>query len=178
MDDTRAFPPQPIFSALRKRFLQTIALYVPGEGSVRVHLHRWRGVRMGRRVRIGTDVIIETAFPEWVSLGDDVTIGIRATIIAHLWGLPPKSAELEGYVSVRIEDAVNIGPGVIVLPNVTVGRGAVVTAGSVVSRSIPPLTMVQGNPARPIARCGIPLLPDTPMKEFFSRLRPIRNTGT
>ena len=51
---------------------------------------------------------------------------------------------------------------------------AVVMAGSVVTRSIPPLTMVQGNPAKPVARCGSALLWDTPIKEFYSKLRPLQ----
>src|SRR5947208_178853 len=66
-----------------------------------------------------------------------------------------------------------LGPGVIIMPNVTIGAGAVVAAGSVVTRSVAPLTMVQGNPAKPIARCGIPLGLDTPIKEFYRRLTPI-----
>ena len=38
-----------------------------------------------------------------------------------------------------------------------------------------PLTMVQGNPARPIAHCGVPLGLHTPINEFFRQLRPIRS---
>lgn len=172
-DSVRGFPPQPIFSALLKRFLQFVALYIPGESSTRVRLHRWRGMKTGSGLHIGTDVLIETAFPEWVSIGNGVTIGLRTTIVAHLQGLPPRKDELDGYVSVRIEDDVYIGPGVLILPNVTIGRGAVVMAGSVVTRSIPPMTMVQGNPAKPIAECGIPLARGTPLKEFYRRLKPL-----
>jgi acetyltransferase-like isoleucine patch superfamily enzyme len=62
----------------------------------------------------------------------------------------------------------------MILPNVTIGRGAVVSAGSIVKRSVPPLTMVQGNPAEPVAECGVPLLRDTRLKDFYKRLRPIR----
>jgi serine acetyltransferase len=51
----------------------------------------------------------------------------------------------------------------------------VVTAGSVVTSSVPPLTMVQGNPARPVARCGIPLSLRTPPGEFYRRLQPLRS---
>ena len=43
------------------------------------------------------------------------------------------------------------------------------------TRSVPAMTMVQGNPAVPIAKCGVPLWPDTPLKEFSSRLIPISN---
>ncbi len=174
MDNVRALPPESIFSALMNRTLQGLARYGPGATSLRVRLHRWRGVRIGTGVHIGTDVLIETAYPRWVSIGNDVSIGIRTTIIAHLHGLAPRRDEHDRYVSVRIEDDVNIGAGVIILPNVTIGHGAVVTAGSVVTRSVAPLTMVQGNPAQPIAKCGIPLSWDTTLKEFFSKLRPIR----
>jgi serine acetyltransferase len=68
------------------------------------------------------------------------------------------------------EDAV-LGPGVIVLPNVTIGRGAIVAAGSVVTKSVPPKTMVQGNPARPIAIVEVPLGLDVSVKEFAKGLR-------
>src|SRR5262249_35030713 len=100
-------------------------------------------------------------------------------IVAQLHSLPLKNNKDENgrVISVRIEDEVNIGAGVIILPNVTIGRGAVVTAGSVVSSSVAPLTMVQGNPARPIARCGIPLTRETPYKEFCRKLRTIKDQG-
>jgi galactoside O-acetyltransferase len=76
---------------------------------------------------------------------------------------------------VVIEDDVFIGPNVTILPNVRIGHGAVVTAGSVVSQSVPPLTMVQGVPARPVARCGVPLGMRTPIREFYRQLRPLRS---
>ena len=72
------------------------------------------------------------------------------------------------------EDEAFIGPGVIILPNVTIGRGAVVAAGSVVSHSVPPMTMVQGNPAKPIAKCGISLAEKHSLREFYKQLRPIK----
>ena len=75
---------------------------------------------------------------------------------------------------VIIEEDATVGPGAIVLPNVTVGRGAIVTAGSVVTKSVPPKTMVQGNPAQPIATVEIPLRLNVSLKEFAKGLRPIR----
>jgi acetyltransferase-like isoleucine patch superfamily enzyme len=143
--------------------------------TVRVRLHRWRGVQIGKGVFIGTDALIETSWPELVSIGDEVGIGIRATIIAH-WhesGQPYRDPSGRTF-SVRIEDQASIGPGSIILPNVTIGRGAVVAAGSVVTRSVPAMTLVQGNPAKGVARCGIPLRRDTPIKEFYRRLKPIK----
>jgi len=74
-------------------------------------------------------------------------------------------------MGVKIEREAFIGPGVIILPNVVIGRGAVVTAGSVVTRSVPPMTLVQGNPAVPVAECGLQLGSDVTLKEFSRRLK-------
>jgi acetyltransferase-like isoleucine patch superfamily enzyme len=73
-----------------------------------------------------------------------------------------------------IEEDATLGAGVIVLPAVTIGRGAIVTAGSVVTKSVPPKTMVQGNPARPIAKVDTPYGFGVSMKEFAKGLRPLR----
>lgn len=163
-----------VLPGVGKRLLQLLALYLPGATTVRPMLHRLRGVEMGNEVFVGTAVIIETSLPHLVSIGDRVDLGIRTTIVAHARGSIRKP---DGQASVRIENDVFIGPGAIVLPNVTVGQGAVVMAGSVVTRSVPPLTMVQGNPATAVARCGIPLGAKTPLKEFFRALRPLSEEG-
>ena len=73
-----------------------------------------------------------------------------------------------------IEEDASVGTGAIILPNVTIGRGAIVTAGSVVTKSVPPKTMVQGNPAQPIATAEIPFGLGVSLKEFAKGLRPIR----
>jgi acetyltransferase-like isoleucine patch superfamily enzyme len=153
---------------VRTRLFQWLARFAPGATTTRVHLHRRRGVRIGTEVFIGTDALIETSYPQLVEIGDRVSIGIRTTIIAHHRG--PLPAE----PTVRIEHEAFLGPGVIVLPNVTIGHGAVVTAGSVVTKSVPPMTLVQGNPAKPVGRCGVPLAGDVDIKDFYRSLRPIR----
>ena len=127
-------------------------------------LNRWRGVHIGRQVWIGYDAILETSRPDLITIRDRATVQIRATIIAH-------NRELKGVV---IEEDATVGPGAIVLPNVTIGRGSIVTAGSVVTKSVPPKTMVQGNPAQPIATVEIPLRLNVSLKEFAKGLRPIR----
>lgn len=163
-------------AGLRKRALQIVALYIPGSKSTRIRLHRMRGVQIGDGSFIGTAALIETSRPHLVSIGDHVAIGIRSVIIAHFRASTRADANGgEQERSVRIDDDAFIGPGVIVLPNVTIGYGAVVTAGSVVTRSVPPMTMVQGNPAVPVARCGVPL-GRVPLREFSRQLRPIRTT--
>jgi acetyltransferase-like isoleucine patch superfamily enzyme len=161
----------------RNRVLQLAALYSPGGDTIRPMLHRRRGVKIGRGTWIGFDTLIEPSYPHRVEIGERVAVGIRVLILAHFahHGRNRESAsgELDDRVSVRIEDDAFLGPGVIIMPNVTIGRGAVVASGSVVTRSVAPLTLVQGNPAEPIARCGVHLGLDTPVKEFYRRLTPI-----
>jgi len=166
-----------LFAGMRNRVLQVIALYAPGGDTTRVVLHRLRGVEIGKDSWIGFDTLIEPSYPDRVVIGNRVAIGIRVLILAHFAhhgrNRETSGGTLDDRVSVRIEDDVFIGPGAVIMPNVTIGAGAVVTAGSVVTRSVAPLTMVQGNPAKPIARCGIPLGLETPIKEFYRRLTPI-----
>jgi len=153
---------EPLLRGVINRSLQCLARILPGGDTVRVILHRGRGVQIGTGVFIGQDVILETAYPHLITIQDRATIGTRVIVVAHM-------RELEG---VKIEHDAFIGPGAIILPNVTVGHGAVVTAGSVVTRCVPPMTVVQGNPAVPVATCDIPLAPGTTMKEFSRRLKP------
>lgn len=162
---TETLEGEPIFSGFKNRILQSVARTAPGALSLRPLLHRWRGVHIEGRVWIGYDAIIETAFPELVTIKNGATIGIRAMIIAHFRGLDR---------GVVIEEDAFIGPGAIILPNVTIGKGAVVAAGSVVTTSVPPATLVQGNPARPKARVGVPPTIGTDFRKFVASLVTIR----
>ncbi len=153
-----------LFPALKNRLLQIVARSAPGATTWRVWLHRWRGVKIGQGVWIGYDAVIETSYPHLVTIRDRAAIGIRVIIIAH-------NREQKGVV---VEEDAAIGTGAIILPSVTIGRGAIVTAGSVVTKSVPPKTMVQGNPARPIATVEIPFGLNVSVKEFAKGLKPIR----
>ena len=161
-----------LVSGMKNRLLQYFALYAPGYKSTRVWLHRLRGVTIGQNVSIGLSTLIETAYPKLVSIGNNVSIGMRVLIIAHLRDSTTQARD-NHEVTVRIEDDAYIGPGVIILQNVTIGRGAVVSAGSVVSGSIPPHTLVRGNPAKPVAHCGVSLGGGVSYEEFLRHLTPI-----
>ena len=147
-----------------KRVLQLLARMAPGAETIRPTLNRWRGVKIAKGVWIGYDSIIETSHPEMVTIKENAIIGIRTTILAHF-------RELEG---VTIEEEVFLGPGCIIMPGVTIGRGSMVTAGSVVTSSVPAMTVVQGNPAKPIAHCGVPMGRKVSVRQFFMKSRPIR----
>ena len=163
-----------LLGGLKNRLFQCIALYIPGNMTSRIWLHRMRGVSIGNNVSIGLSALIETAYPRLVAIGDNVTIGARSLIIAHLRDSTAQARILDR-PTVRLEDNVYLGPGVIVLPNVTIGHGAVVAAGSVVTHSVPPHTLVQGNPAKPVARCGVSLGGGVPYEQFLRQLTPIGN---
>lgn len=167
-DAQRAMHENPV-RGLLNRFLQLLTLLLPGGQSLRVLLHRARGVHVGRNVWISYNVVLETAYPELITIDDDACIGIGTIVIAHF---------RETRSGVRIGKRVFVGPGAIILPNVEIGDGAVVTAGSVVTSSVAPMTVVQGNPAAPIAKCGVPLCPETPLKEFSKRLKPVARART
>lgn len=151
------------FRALRNRVLQMLARALPGAETLRVALHRARGVRIGSGVWIGYDVILETSRPHLITLEENVSLSMRVTVVAHF-------RETQG---VTIKRDAFVGPGAIILPNVVIGEGAVVTAGSVVTQSVAPMTVVQGNPAIPVARCGIAMGRDVSVKEFSRRLQPL-----
>src|SRR4029434_8925676 len=125
-----------LLPGLKNRILQVLARIAPGATTTRVCLNRWRGVNIGKDVWIGYDTIIETSCPHLVTIRDRAQIGIRVTIIAH---------NREQHDVLIAEDAALV-PGASVLPTVTIGRGAIVAAGSVVTKSLPPKTMVQRNP--------------------------------
>ena len=148
-------------SGIKNRLLQQLAMSAPGGFRFRVALHRMRGVKIGEGVWIGYGALIETACPDQVMIGDRVIIGIRSTILAHF-------QELMG---VRIKDDVYIGACAVILPGVTIGEGSVISAGSVVTASVPPMTVVQGNPAKRVARCGIPLGLHTSRHDFMRQLK-------
>lgn len=143
--------------------LQLVAFHAPGANTLRVQLHRWRGVKIGQGVWIGYQALLETSSPHLITIGNNVIISVRVMMIAHF----------RGPQGIKVEDDAFIGPGAIILPNVNIGHGAVITAGSVVSASVAPMTMVQGNPARPIATCGVTLGEKTDMGQFLRSLRPV-----
>jgi serine acetyltransferase len=90
-----------------------------------------------------------------VVIGDRVIVGANTTIVdTDFHALDPESRlggkDLAATAPVRIEDEAFIGMSCLVLKGVTIGRGCVVGAGSVVTSDLPPSWICAGNPARPI----------------------------
>jgi serine acetyltransferase len=157
-----------LLRGLANRILQQLARMLPGAQSIRVMMHRARGVKIGKDVWIGYDVVLDTSQPFHITLEDGCVLSMRVTVLAHF-------RESTG---VRVERDAFVGAGALILPNVVIGQGAVVAAGSVVTRSVPPGVMVRGNPAVPVAKCGIPLGPKTTLREFTRNLRPVSSSSS
>jgi acetyltransferase-like isoleucine patch superfamily enzyme len=92
---------------------------------------------------------------EKVSIGNRVLIGSGALIFdndAHPICPTNRRYNYEGVISkpIIIHDDVFIGARAIIMKGVEIGEGSIVAAGSIVTKSVPPFTIVGGNPARVI----------------------------
>ena len=127
---------------------QSISLKTP-VNSMKIKHQRKRGVKIGNNVHLGPNVFIDEVFPNFLTIGDNVSIAGNNYILTHTKPLEYHKELFESSVSpVVIEKNAWIAIGVIVLPGVTIGEGAVVAAGSVVTSDIPANTFAAGVPAR------------------------------
>jgi UDP-2-acetamido-3-amino-2,3-dideoxy-glucuronate N-acetyltransferase len=99
-------------------------------------------------VVVGDRVTVKNGVQLWdgLRIGDDVFIGPNATFTNDKF---PRSGQHQlRAASTEIETGASIGAGASILPGIKIGRRAMVGAGSVVTRSVPPNAIVVGNPAR------------------------------
>lgn len=121
----------------------------------RVYAHGDFKVGNRRNISIGKDCSINSGVFILgrcrTTIGDRVTLSVNSMLIDSGLDVSARHrSHIDGFVS--IEDDVWVGAGAIVLPNVTLSRGCVVGAGSVVTRDVPEGCVVAGNPARVIKR--------------------------
>jgi acetyltransferase-like isoleucine patch superfamily enzyme len=155
-----------------RAFATAFVLRVPGNTGDKLRA-RW----MRRRLRhLGENVVFRSGvlitMPEKVSIGSNcnfapnvvitggggVTIGnwvgfgpdVKVWSMNHRFDDPDMPWLQQGWdtKSVTIEDDVWLAANVFVMPGVTIGRGAIVSAATVVNKSIPPYAIVVGNPGR------------------------------
>lgn len=87
-----------------------------------------------------------------ITIGDDVFIGPKVNLITINHDVNPENRSATYGRPIVIEDKVWIGINATVLPGVRIGYGAIIGAGSVVTKDVPPMTIVAGNPARIIRK--------------------------
>ncbi len=109
---------------------------------------------------------VKIALHDEVKIGDRVCINDGVDILTASHDvLDPKWQHIKA--KIEIEDYVWIGTGAMILPGVTLGRGCVVGARAVVSKSVDPLTIVVGNPAKIVSKKRIEQLNYNPC-EFLT----------
>jgi maltose O-acetyltransferase len=110
---------------------------------------RRRGCRLGNDVELQFGVVIDYSHCWLIEIGDDACLAPNVHVLAHD-ASTKRHLGFTRIARVRIGRRVFIGAESIVLPGVTIGDDAIVAAGSVVTRDVPPGTIVAGNPARAI----------------------------
>lgn len=147
-----ALPRYRLLNAVKAAFLRLVGaevgrrvVFYPG-----VWIAPGRTLRLGDDVDLAAGVLITTG--GGVTIGDRTLVGYRAQLLSANHVVPAGRGRIfdSGHERKPVVIGADawIGAAAIILPGVTVGEGAVVAAGSVVTRDVPPYTIVAGVPAR------------------------------
>lgn len=103
-------------------------------------------------VIIGNRVTIKNGVQLWdgLRIEDDVFIGPNVTFTNDKY--PRSKVWPQNYPTTTICKKASIGGGAVILPGIIIGESAMVGAGAVVTKDVPPSTIVVGNPARPVGK--------------------------
>jgi acetyltransferase-like isoleucine patch superfamily enzyme len=139
---------------LPRKVVRWLATLHP-DARLRRLLFQATGVEIGEGTYINSNLALYDEYQGLIRFGARVAVAHNVTIVAssnpnnsRLAELPHVRDHLIITKPVTICDDVWLGTGAIILPGVTVGRGAVVGAGALVREDIPPFAVVAGSPAR------------------------------
>lgn len=106
------------------------------------------GVKMGKNCHVSTREF--GSEPYLITIGNNVALTSNVAIHCHGGGRVARRQipDFDIFGKVIIEDWAYIGSGAQILPGVTIGEGALVAAGSIVTKSVPAGMVVAGNPAK------------------------------
>jgi acetyltransferase-like isoleucine patch superfamily enzyme len=131
-------------------FLNLYGCTIGDETSVGAFVEIQRNATIGRRCKISSHTFI----CEGVEIGDECFIGHNVTFTNDRY---PRAVNPDGsmqtaadwkVIPTRVMNRVSIGSGAVILPGVTIGTGALVGAGAVVTRDVPDFAIVAGVPGR------------------------------
>lgn len=123
------------------------AMRCPWNG-LRIRLQRWRGVRIAPQVHIGPGCTLDYPYPYFIAIEEGASLAGGNYVLAHSTPMEYHARCVESFVApTTIGRNVWVGVNAIILPGVTIGEGAIVAAGAVVTRDVPAHTLVAGVPA-------------------------------
>jgi acetyltransferase-like isoleucine patch superfamily enzyme len=132
------------------RFINLYGCEIGDDTKIGAFVEIQKNASIGRRCKISSHTFV----CEGVTIEDHVFIGHGVTFINDSY---PRATTADGQLQTQadwvvertlVKQGASIGSGATVLSNVTIGERAIVGAGSVVTRDVPPDTIVSGNPAR------------------------------
>ena len=136
----------------------------------RVAMQRWRGVKIGKNVHVGTYVNMDLPYPYFIAVEDGVSLAGSITILAHNKPLEYHKNVSPSYIApVVIRKNAWVAVNVTLLPGVVIGEGAIVASNSLVNKDVPPMTLYGGIPAKFIKDLS-EKLKDNYTPEEFERL--------
>jgi len=158
---------KPLARRMFNRILHLMARFLPGSTTLRPFLHRLRGVKISGNVFIGDDVYLENEYPECVEIHDGAVIGLRSTIVAHTRG--------PGKIVIEKQACITAGCLIVCAPEktLTIGEGAVISAGATVQNDIPPYTLCGAPRIKTFGQITVPFTLDVSYREFMSGLKPM-----
>ena len=151
-----ALPPYSLDNALRMRLLRLGGLRIGDGTGIGGRLWVAGGGRPASRLVIGRHCYVNDGcrfdVGALVTIGDDVHLGHEVAVLTatHDQGGEDRHAGPVRSYPVAIEDGAWVGARATILGGVTIGAGSIVAAGAVVTRSVPPSTVVGGVPAKAI----------------------------
>ncbi|NQT22022.1 MAG: acyltransferase [Candidatus Omnitrophica bacterium] len=109
-------------------------------------------IKIGDRARVNTNVYVGASNGGTIIFGNDVSVGpnvvMRASNHRKASKNAPVSSQGHEHGTIVLEDDVWVGANSVILPNVRIGKGAVIAAGAVVNRDIPSYALAAGVPAK------------------------------
>lgn len=131
-----------------RRFAYRLAGMKIGRGSTihtKARFYDPRNISVGEDTIVGEGAVLDGRAK--LTIGNHVDIASEVMVYNSEHDIESDSFKAKD-AAVKIEDYVFVGPRAIILPGVTIGRGAVVAAGAVVTRDVPPYAIVGGVPAK------------------------------
>lgn len=139
----RIYDTVPFFKVVKNFVIIQIARYTPFL-SVKNWLFRtFLKMKVGKQTSFALMVMPDIMFPELIKVGNNSVIGYNTTILAHEYLI-----EEYRLGEVVIGDNVLIGANTTILPGVTIGDNAIVSAASLVNKDVPAGAFVGGNPIK------------------------------